>query len=873
MATPRGSFFVFVVLVLFSLASADVYLQHPRGSNNKLNEVSNGRNNANRLFDSQNNANGGYHVGDNCVPSCNPTAENDNPNNGDFDKTTPGAGEGKMYYHAGSYLQIEWTNQHGCGSGNPWVNCEIIIQYACEDTLNQGGSGVRDGTATNTIGRNEDNNNNNGRKPRLAESQDQQYGQHESFEYYQDCKSRERNKGLFTAGRLNSNNNQQTAIYTRQNSNANRNGFECAEERDYYPYWHPTPWRDIAVLTDNPSRCRYYQEESQNVRNKGRCEVKKNGAKFDCATNPVCHNDGSYNNQNDQTGNRNRPALPNNRGACQNWGRQGKQVDEEGTWYEEGAHNTWAPECRANRLSRINHHGNTEDGEMNNYVWQIPYEVTGKTCVLRLRYNITTSDFDGWSTTAADNGGSKIGMKNDPVADFIGMTTQDPNTNPRTFKVPNDTGPLTLSVSNAQFFRTFEDRTHVFEIASWPEGISWPHKIFNFGVRGRRGNIEQNYPALEYDFVYPKGERAPDIQQGDFLHFQWTGSDANPTGNAGNGRQGTDRSNFVQVDSLKTNKPKSLLEDEYECYGESCERELSGLVRERRLDIWGKSMFDDVETVKKLAYLQQEGCDLEINTRLANNANNRENSLLNCGYLNAAPAYFDGGLVQMNKIGTFHFMSTRNNNFSNRAQKGSITIRPNLLIMAASLVGISLLAAGVGGFLWFRFVSLPAHAAAGTPTCCMRTCFGAAVKRRQRRIQAEADDGEAAGGLQRQPSGLGKHGDAQTCTDRLADKIDEWWGYEGARVRVVITIFIANVAMFGYGFIRHEDSEAPYQDAFGAKIPGNPLKLDYFPWAKAGGAMLNLNCSLILIPVLRNLLSWLRTTPAGDYLPLDLNIW
>ncbi len=40
----------------------------------------------------------------------------------------------RMYYYSGSVLPIEWTNQHGCG-GNSKVQCEIILQYACEDTL------------------------------------------------------------------------------------------------------------------------------------------------------------------------------------------------------------------------------------------------------------------------------------------------------------------------------------------------------------------------------------------------------------------------------------------------------------------------------------------------------------------------------------------------------------------------------------------------------------------------------------------------------------------------------------------------------------------------------------------------------------------
>lgn len=80
--------------------------------------------------------------------------------------------------------------------------------------------------------------------------------------------------GLFTADQKLRNNKfgNSTARHTRQNPNGNRRGYECPEERDYYPYWHPTPWRDIAILADNASQCSWYLQESFNTQPRGICK-------------------------------------------------------------------------------------------------------------------------------------------------------------------------------------------------------------------------------------------------------------------------------------------------------------------------------------------------------------------------------------------------------------------------------------------------------------------------------------------------------------------------------------------------------------------------------------------------------------------------
>lgn len=645
-----------LLLLLAPVARADVYMHNPRGSNDRNCERNVNRNNGNRMFDSQNNAKGGY--------AC-PRAV------GGPDVITE-----KMYYYAGSKLPVEWTAQHGCGT-NPKEHCEIVLQYACEDTFDpdlfyRRGANVgtpRDGiprgpddAATDTIPDD----------PAAAipdETETRRFGMHENHAYYQDCKHRERNKGLFTADqRLNRND----ARATRQNPNGNRNGYECPEERDYYPYWHPTPWRDIAVLTSHEDRCTYFQAESQNVVARGQC-VPPEG-------------DGGA------TTLANQGRWYNNKFACEDAGY---------TWQEFRFGNAKfagetedPPHCELGKFGRINHLGNAEgtsytpegvdDGDAvaiphnnnaNRFVWTVP-DHPNENCVLRLRYNISTADYDAWDIDGSPGLNATFnGKGNSPIE-------QDPYV-----QIGDDEDEfVSLALNTNQYGRTFQDRSYVFEIKEDPRSAAQKAagvQVYNLNVRGKRGNIVQTYPAVEYDFV----PNDLNIKQNDMIHFQWTGSDYNPRRGCNNGEGGppdpntalaardnsrADRSNIIEMTSMDENIPRDITS---------------------AAALAGATMFvdangaPDMDTVMELAFLNQKEdlaargrrCLTQEELEDISNKNERENHPQNCAKINAAfTPYFDAGLKTMRAQGAFTYFSSRNNNFSNRDQTGRICVRdPN----------------------------------------------------------------------------------------------------------------------------------------------------------------------------------------------------
>jgi hypothetical protein len=345
------------------------------------------------------------------------------------------------------------------------------------------------------------------------------FGMHESYDYYQLCQRTERNKGLYTADQRVRRDDQRG---TRQNPNGNRNGLECPEERDYYPWWHPSPWVDIAVLTneagDTPcsrpqdcttQRCRYYLTNSFNIAKKGYCDVLHS---------PADNVDRKLNSQAWQSN-----RWHNNRGACERAGF---------TWYEVSLRDNLTsltpPVCQKTQFARVNHLGNAFDSSVtfttsgnlpgavatNRFLWKVPniptprdanayfsrgIEAAYRSCALRIRYNITTADMPVWPPGAMEVAHP---FSNKMVtAANNSRTDDDPRTplqqNPYVYIGPGEPPPrhhvdgvssrltgslcacpgddetkgaqfVGLRVNTNQFGRTFQDRSYKFAIKPRP---------------------------------------------------------------------------------------------------------------------------------------------------------------------------------------------------------------------------------------------------------------------------------------------------------------------------------------------------------------------------------------------------------------------
>ena len=79
--------------------------------------------------------------------------------------------------------------------------------------------------------------------------------------------------GLFTADRRL---RRDQATRTRQNSRGTRRGLEVPEERDYYPYWGPTPWNDIAIMVSNNKTLDLMKRYIESPEYWQKCEFKRN---------------------------------------------------------------------------------------------------------------------------------------------------------------------------------------------------------------------------------------------------------------------------------------------------------------------------------------------------------------------------------------------------------------------------------------------------------------------------------------------------------------------------------------------------------------------------------------------------------------------
>lgn len=453
-------------------------------------------------------------------------------------------------------------------------------------------------------------------------------GLHESWESYERCPS------YYEAYRRNP---------------AHRSGFECLHERQNYPVDYATQWTDIAYFTDDRVKCmkarkaakapifecvEFYRDEDN----------KKNGRK---------HKSNFDNQQSCQQNGgdwlafyKYKQILNLGQSECSGddkiWGRpmNWKSLSDDLLTRERCLVIPDEVDCQELPNTRQNYLGMADGtNEAPRYKWKLPIYPKDQRCVLRIRQFISNIDEP------------EINYSNLDIHDAVGQSLYLGRKQKH-----SDSNKI-----------VYEDRSHIFKLSRRPNSIPQDKRVHNIGVRGKRGNIVQTFPAVEYDFIPNKLS----IPNGDAVHFQWTGSnthdnDGNSDGQAGDdgeGQGGTDRNNMIQLYYNKVNFPLPQDQGRHTLF-------------ERSEILWHSH--PDSSATNNKAITPLEASLAHATSGYHWSVKDVESKPELNGRLNNASPSFRGMVFIPGRNEKYYYVGMRNNNFSNRSQKGQLIVgRPD----------------------------------------------------------------------------------------------------------------------------------------------------------------------------------------------------
>jgi hypothetical protein len=170
------------------------------------------------------------------------------------------------------------------------------------------------------------------------------------------------------------------------------------------------------------------------------------------------------------------------------------------------------------------------------------------------------------------------------------------------------------------------------------------------------------------------------------VHIQWTGSNTHlngqpegdgQAGNDGQGQAGTDRNNLVQINNLNENfalpYEMSSLWSDIDLVGFL--NDINNYTDDSSQYLTTKQTLNSADFRKDMALYFSSSAYYKCVKALNCGANSYEQLAPLDADLNKAPASAAGALIRFTKSNqVYYYMCSRNNNFSNRSQKGAISV-------------------------------------------------------------------------------------------------------------------------------------------------------------------------------------------------------